>query len=120
MPVEPGQKLSHYHLVEQIGEGGMGVVWKAIDTRLDRPVALKFLAEGRGYDRRRLEREARTVAALNHPNIVTIYSVEEAESDTGPVHFLCMELVEGRTLQRHALCSYTDTRTPCKAGALTS
>jgi non-specific serine/threonine protein kinase len=94
--IQPDSVLGHYRLVEKIGAGGMGVVWKAIDTRLDRPVALKFLAERRGYDRRRLEREARTVAALNHPNIVTIHAVEEIDGD----YVLVMELVEGISLHR--------------------
>ncbi len=96
MSIEAGQTLAHYRLVEKIGEGGMGVVWKAIDTRLDRLVALKFLADDRGCDRGRLEREARTVAALNHPNIVTIHAVEEIDGN----RVLVMELVEGKSLDR--------------------
>ena len=94
MPVEPGQTLLHYRLVEKIGEGGMGVVWKAEDTKLDREVALKILPTELAADpdrRHRFEREAKAVAALNHPNIVTIHSVEEADG----VHFLTMELVRG-------------------------
>jgi serine/threonine protein kinase/dipeptidyl aminopeptidase/acylaminoacyl peptidase len=89
--------LAHYRLVEQIGEGGMGVVWKAEDTKLDRSIALKVLPAAMAKDAARLERfqrEAKAVAALNHPNIVTIHSVEES----GGVQFLTMELVEGKTL----------------------
>jgi len=97
MPIEAGQQLLHYQLIEKIGEGGMGVVWKAEDTRLQRNVALKVLPEVMAADpdrRARFEREARAVAALNHPNIVTLYSVEQ----TGSMHFITMELVEGRSL----------------------
>ena len=92
-----GVLLAHYRLVDKIGEGGMGVAWKAIDTRLERPVAIKFLPESLGRDTARLqrfEREARTLAALNHPNIVTVHSIEEADGD----HFITMEFVDGRTL----------------------
>ena len=95
--LKPGQSLSHYRLVEEIGQGGMGIVFKALDDRLERHVALKTLPHGVADDPerlRRFQREARAVAALNHPNIVTIHSVEEAEG----VHFLTMELVEGETL----------------------
>jgi TolB-like protein len=97
MPTQPGQMLSHYRLVEKIGEGGMGVVWKAVDTKLDREVAIKTLAEELAADPERLgrfEREAKAVAALDHPNIVTVYSVEEAEG----VHLITMGLVRGKSL----------------------
>ena len=80
MTAGPGSTLSHYQLVEKIGEGGMGVVWRARDTTLEREVALKVLPDSLVGDADRLarfEREARTLAALNHPNIVTIHSVEE-------------------------------------------
>ncbi|MBZ5556035.1 MAG: serine/threonine protein kinase [Acidobacteriia bacterium] len=89
--------LSHYRLTELIGEGGMGTVWRARDTVLGRDVALKLLAKSLTANPERLaafEREARTLAALNHPNIVTIYSVEQADD----ARFLTMELVEGQTL----------------------
>ena len=79
----------------------MGVVWKAEDSKLQRLVALKVLPEAMAADperRARFEREARAVAALNHPNIVTLHSVEEAVTSTGSVHFITMELVEGQTL----------------------
>jgi TolB-like protein/Tfp pilus assembly protein PilF len=97
MALEPGRMLSHYRLVEKLGEGGMGVVWKALDTTLDREVALKLLPDSLVEDAEklhRLEAEAKTIAALNHPHIVTLYSIEEAEGR----RFLTMELVAGRTL----------------------
>jgi serine/threonine protein kinase/Flp pilus assembly protein TadD len=97
MPIESGQMLSHYRLVEMIGEGGMSVVWKGIDTRLDREVAIKILSGNYEQDPERLalfESEAKIVAALNHPNIVTIYSIEEDEG----LRFITMELVRGKSL----------------------
>ena len=93
-----GKKLLHYEIVEKLGAGGMGEVYRGRDTKLGRDVAIKVLPESMYRDperRRRFEREARVVAALNHPNIVTIYSVEEV--DDRP--FLTMELVKGRTLR---------------------
>jgi len=95
--LKPGQVLSHYRLIERIGTGGMGVVYRALDTKLDRQVALKVLPPEVTADPERLERfrrEARAAAALNHPNIITIHSVEES----GGVHFMTLELVEGVTL----------------------
>jgi TolB-like protein/predicted Ser/Thr protein kinase len=92
-----GRTLSHYRIVAQLGRGGMGEVYLAEDTQLGRKVAIKVLPPELAKSRERLERlerEARAVAALNHPNIVTLYSVEEAEG----VRFLTMEYVEGRTL----------------------
>ncbi len=99
MAVDGPERLSRYQLVEKIGEGGMGEVWQAIDPRLGRQVAVKILAEKLARDPTRVarfEREARAVAALNHPNIVTIYSVGE---DRGR-RFITMELVTGRPLSR--------------------
>jgi len=92
-----GKTLAHYEIVEKIGQGGMGEVYRARDTKLDRDVALKVLPAGVASDPVRLERferEAKTVAGLNHPHIVHLYSVEE---DAG-VRFLTMELVQGRGL----------------------
>ena len=89
--------LGHYKILRPIGAGGMGEVFLADDKKLGRKVALKVLAHALAADperRGRFEREARAVAALNHPNIITIYSVEEQEG----VLFLTMELVEGKTL----------------------
>jgi Tol biopolymer transport system component len=92
-----GEVLSHYRILGQIGAGGMGVVYRAHDTHLGREVALKVLPpELAGSPERvaRFEREAKALAALDHPNIVTIFSVEEAQG----CHFLTMQLVHGRTL----------------------
>ena len=97
MALEAGQALSHYRLVEKIGEGGMGVVWSAEDTRLRRQVALKVLPDTFANDRERLnrfEREARFLASLDHPNIATIHGLEESDG----TRFLSMELVSGKSL----------------------
>jgi serine/threonine protein kinase len=97
MGVESGTVLLHYRLVEKIGEGGMGVVWKATDTTLDRDVAVKILPEALAADAERLqrfEREAKVLASLNHPNVATVHGFHEA----GGVRFLVMELVLGETL----------------------
>jgi serine/threonine protein kinase len=97
MALSPGTRLGSYAIVSAIGAGGMGEVYRATDTKLGRDVALKILPESVAEDPDRLmrfEREARTLASLNHPGIVTVYSVEEHDG----VHFLTMELVEGRDL----------------------
>jgi formylglycine-generating enzyme required for sulfatase activity/predicted esterase len=98
------QTLSHYRILEKLGEGGMGVVYRALDTRLDRQVALKLLpAEAVGDPERkwRFVREAKAASALNHPNIVTIYDIDSAPFDGGEVvDFIAMECVEGTTLDR--------------------
>ncbi|MBN2265029.1 MAG: protein kinase [Candidatus Aminicenantes bacterium] len=89
--------LGNYRLIEKLGEGGMGAGWKARDLKLDRDVAIKFLPQGAVGDPERrvfFEREAKAVAALRHPNIVTIYAIDEAEGTT----FFTMELIEGRSL----------------------
>ena len=99
MRFEPGQLLEHYRIVEQLGAGGMGEVWLAEDTRLGRQVALKRLPAALAGDPQWLERfrrEARTLASLSHPNIVTLHSVEES----GGATFLTLELVRGHTLSR--------------------
>ena len=92
-----GKTLSHYKILEKLGRGGMGEVYLAEDTTLDRKVAIKLLPpEMAGSPDRlaRFEREAKAIASLNHPNIVHVYSVEEAEG----THFITMELVQGKTL----------------------
>ncbi len=93
-----GKTLSHYKVLEKIGQGGMGEVYRAEDTNLSREVAIKVLPEQFTQDPQRLarfEREAKLLASLNHPNIAAIYGFEEADD----VRFLAMELVPGETLQ---------------------
>ena len=92
-----GQTLSHYRIIEKIGQGGMGEVYRAEDTSLSREVAIKVLPEQFTQDPQRLarfEREAKLLASLNHSNIAAIYELEEADG----VRFLSLELVEGETL----------------------
>src|SRR5215510_14331750 len=92
-----GQTLGHYRIEAKLGEGGMGVVYKAKDTRLDRSVAIKVLPTGRAGDserKRRFVQEAKAASALNHPNIVHIYGIDTASG----VDFIAMEYVEGKIL----------------------
>jgi Tol biopolymer transport system component len=99
MEFAPNQTLGHYRLVAKLGEGGMGVVWRAIDTALDREVAIKILPDHFAEDPDRLsrfEREAKLLASLNHPGIATIHGLHQAQG----IHFLAMELVPGTDLAR--------------------
>jgi predicted ATPase len=102
MPLTPATRLGNYEIVAPLGAGGMGEVYRARDLRLGREVALKVLPAAVALDAGRLarfEQEARTVASLSHPNIVTLFSVEDVDG----IRFLTMELVEGRSLDQHVI-----------------
>src|SRR5215813_450424 len=97
-----GQTISYYHIIGKLGSGGMGEVYLAIDERLGRKLALKILLEQftqEGDRVRRFEQEARAASALNHPNIITIYEIGSVHSETGALHFIATEYVEGETLR---------------------
>ena len=94
-----GSSISHYKIIDKLGQGGMGVVYRAEDTKLDRPVALKFLPAhllGDEDIRKRFEREAKAAAALDHPNVCHVYEIDEADGKT----FIAMSLIEGESLDK--------------------
>jgi serine/threonine protein kinase len=114
-PQLEGKTISHYRIVEAIGRGGMGVVYKAEDLKLRRYVALKFLPESLAQDqqaRQRFEREAQAASALNHPNICTVYEIDEADG----VHFIAIEFLEGETLKDRMARAPLETRELVRIG----
>jgi eukaryotic-like serine/threonine-protein kinase len=100
-PIVIGQRVGHYEVEAKLGEGGMGVVYRAVDTHLHRHVALKFIRTPVNADperRQRFLQEAQATSALNHPNIVTVYGIETADSSGGVIDVIAMECVVGKTL----------------------
>src|SRR5215470_2641309 len=96
--ISPGTILSHYRIISKIGSGGMGEVYLAQDTKLDRKVAIKFLNDDFSRDPDKLKRfiqEAKAASALNHPNILTVYEIGEADGK----HYIATELIDGKTVR---------------------
>ena len=103
MSLSAGTRLGPYEIIDALGGGGMGEVYRARDTRLEREVAIKVLAEPHARDCQaleRFEREARSASALNHPNIVTIYDISQIGRERDSISYIAMELVEGRSLRQ--------------------
>src|SRR3954468_2157654 len=97
---ENGQHINHYKILSAIGAGGMGEIYLAEDSRLDRRVALKILPPAFAEDKDRMSRfvrEAKSASALNHPNIITIHEIGESEG----THFIATEFIDGKTLREH-------------------
>jgi len=113
MPLATGARLGPYRIDAEIGAGGMGHVFRATDTRLERAVAIKVLPQHRWSDpqlRHRFEREARALSSLSHPNLCALYDVGELEQSGSVVPYLVMELLEGETLRHHLRAAHLGTR----------